>query len=75
MPTPECTCPVCGGPNACVMACGATDRACWCMSVTVPADLIERLPDEDKNTRCICQACITTWQTTGRVRRYAAEAE
>lgn len=52
-------CPLCGEPNACVMAAtGDMSLPCWCRDVKVPARLLARLPVEERNARCVCSACI-----------------
>ncbi|MCC6379620.1 MAG: cysteine-rich CWC family protein [Burkholderiales bacterium] len=52
-------CPRCGAPNACAMAAGRLDGPCWCTQVTVPALLIESLPDQARGAACLCAACVT----------------
>ena len=69
----EKICPICGGPNACAMACGRPPHGCWCVEQNVPQALLEQLPDDAKNTRCICADCIQTFQKTGRVRQHAPD--
>jgi len=49
------TCPLCGGPNGCGLAAGATP--CWCFTASIPAAALERVPDEARDRRCICAAC------------------
>lgn len=52
-------CPVCEKPNACALAAtGDMDAPCWCRTAKVPRRLLAKLPEEDRNTRCVCQACI-----------------
>lgn len=52
-------CPMCGEANECqVCAVGAYKGPCWCASVTVPTELLARVPAEDVNKRCICKRCI-----------------
>jgi hypothetical protein len=58
-------CPLCGGANACAMAPGRTDEACWCTRVTVTAKMLEQLPADRRGVACLCAACIA---------RLAAEA-
>ena len=48
-------CPLCGGRNACGVRCA---QPCWCVSVNVPADLIELVPHAAKGKACICRACV-----------------
>ncbi|MEM6853964.1 MAG: cysteine-rich CWC family protein [Planctomycetota bacterium] len=63
-------CPLCGGTNGCAIADGRDPKSCWCMSVTVPADLLEQLPAEAVGKRCICAACIKTWNERGVIRQF-----
>ncbi|MEM9418374.1 MAG: cysteine-rich CWC family protein [Planctomycetota bacterium] len=64
-------CPLCGGFNRCAIAQGQAPKACWCMSVTVPASLLEQLPSGTAGKSCICGACVEAWNTRGVLRRYA----
>jgi hypothetical protein len=48
-------CPVCGGPNGCGIAAGAS--TCWCFTAAIPAAALERIPDEARDRSCICAAC------------------
>ena len=53
-------CPLCGKPNACLMAaCAQNPAACWCNSPEVAflSDLLQRLPVQVKDKACICLAC------------------
>jgi hypothetical protein len=49
------TCPVCGGPNGCGIAAGAS--TCWCFTASIPAEALDRIPDEARDRSCICAAC------------------
>lgn len=48
-------CPLCGGPNDCGIAAGAS--TCWCFSTDVPAEVVARVPDEARDAMCVCRAC------------------
>ena len=50
-------CPLCGEANACGTAAGKGD--CWCMSVTIPAEVLERVPPGARDAVCVCQRCAT----------------
>ena len=51
-------CPLCGGPNACALAAGATaDVVCWCAQEHFPPSLLQRLPVETRGRACICRRC------------------
>lgn len=47
-------CPLCGKPNNCRVDSGD----CWCMEVSVPKELLEKVPEDKKNKACICKSCI-----------------
>ncbi|MEM6333208.1 MAG: cysteine-rich CWC family protein [Planctomycetota bacterium] len=66
-------CPICGGPNACTMACGAAARACWCMAVAdIPVELRAEANRRGGDERCVCEACVDHFRRTGRLRRHVA---
>ena len=48
-------CALCGGPNDCGMALGKSD--CWCFSTPIPAEVLARVPDEERNRVCVCRRC------------------
>ena len=48
-------CPLCNAKNYCGIN---SPESCWCMSKAVPKALIEQVPDDQKNTSCICASCI-----------------
>ena len=50
-------CPLCRGDNACGVAEGAA--TCWCFSATVPAEVLERVPDESRGLACVCAGCAS----------------
>ncbi|XHR31228.1 MAG: cysteine-rich CWC family protein [Chthoniobacteraceae bacterium] len=53
-------CPLCGGPNGChLCTTDANKGPCWCTEVTIPRELLERVPEELRNRACICRECIT----------------
>jgi hypothetical protein len=55
-------CPLCGGENDCQLCSVATYKGpCWCESVSIPEALLARVPPEQRNTACICRACVTTF--------------
>lgn len=49
-------CPLCGQPNECG-ACQGDASACWCMSTPIGANVLARLPAEERGLRCICARC------------------
>lgn len=60
-------CPLCGTYNLCgnlgLMESKVSDTAkpssCWCMNLKIifPAELLAQVPNEIKNTACICASC------------------
>jgi hypothetical protein len=48
-------CPLCGGPNDCGIAAGAS--TCWCFTTEIPSDVRDRIPPEARDLSCICRAC------------------
>ncbi len=48
-------CPFCKSMNNCMIQ---SDKACWCKSVVVPAELSEMVPVELMRKSCICQDCV-----------------
>jgi len=50
-------CPLCGRPNDCGMAAGKSD--CWCRYVTIPHEVLDRIPPEKSGKACVCRACAT----------------
>lgn len=63
IPVDPARCPLCGGPNGCVMAGGCdTARAggpCWCREVSFSAELLARVPAHAQRRACICRHCAT----------------
>ena len=57
-------CPTCGKPNECAQevarATGKPSEACWCMSATFSAELLDRVPEEVQNKACICEKCVSS---------------
>ncbi|MEQ9463692.1 MAG: cysteine-rich CWC family protein [Haliea sp.] len=51
----EDTCPFCGGVNGCM---AKSTQSCWCVDATIPAGLVELVPDPARGKACICQACV-----------------
>ena len=55
-------CPLCGRPNDCRLCTAAAYKGpCWCESVTMPPELLVRVPAEARNRACICRACVTAF--------------
>ena len=53
-------CPLCGRPNACQLCTTAAYKGpCWCATVSIPDELLARVPADQRNRACICQNCVT----------------
>ena len=50
-------CPVCGQLNDCAMNAGQEVESCWCFSVQIPAEALERIPEESRGVSCLCPRC------------------
>jgi hypothetical protein len=48
-------CPLCGVQNECGMAAGQAE--CWCFSVVVAQQTLERLPQAARGVSCVCKNC------------------
>lgn len=48
-------CPLCLRANECGMVKGSAE--CWCETVTIPAAVLERVPEPLKRTVCVCRRC------------------
>lgn len=62
LPTLDATwCPVCGSANLCAMeierATGMPQPPCWCTTVHFDAELLARMPQNQRNLACICATC------------------
>ena len=55
-------CASCGEPNACGLSQGQTD--CWCFSVKIEQEALERIPSEMKNLACLCAKCAKAAAST-----------
>ena len=56
-PAPETVCPLCGDTNECGVAAGKS--TCWCFATAIPAEVLARVPVEQRNRACIWYAvCI-----------------
>jgi len=62
---PHVLCPICGGPNSCVPAAsGRLDTPCWCSDASFSADLLERVPANQRRAACICASCAAAAAVT-----------
>ena len=57
-------CPLCGESNACGMAAG--QESCWCFDVSIPAAVLEKIPEEARGVACVCEACARDRDRPGR---------
>ncbi len=49
------TCPLCGGPTECGVEAGKS--TCWCFDMSMPPDVLEQVPADQRGVACICQKC------------------
>jgi len=53
---------ICEAHNLCAIeiakATGEPPKACWCMTATFSAELLDRVPKEAQNKACICAKCV-----------------
>lgn len=55
---PAC-CPLCGQPNECQLCTTAAYKGpCWCEQLSIPEELLARVPPEQRNQACICRRCV-----------------
>lgn len=50
-------CPLCGQPNQCAECEPGAEQPCWCVSLTIPASTLDRIPDALRNRACLCPLC------------------
>ena len=56
-------CPICQQDNHCDVQ---NAQQCWCMTVTIPKELIVQLPKELQGEQCICKQCIMNYNNLNR---------
>ena len=58
-PVDPSLCPLCGEPNACLLAAApqASPSECWCASRRFDPGLIERLPPGSAGRAFVCSRC------------------
>jgi len=59
-PLPNPLCPLCGQPNQCAPA-AAGDFAveCWCTSVVISPQALDRVPEAWRGKACLCPRCAS----------------
>jgi hypothetical protein len=60
---------LCGGGNACAMACEdpqARGGPCWCTAARFTPELLARVPPALRHKACICAACAQAAAQTER---------
>jgi hypothetical protein len=61
------TCPLCGGPNGCVVGDDSLrDATCWCVGLRFSDRLFSRIPPLDLGRRCVCARCANGEAETSR---------
>jgi|GEM_PF-3406866 hypothetical protein len=59
-PDKATVCPLCAGDNNCALTTPCQTIAdCWCLTASISPEALERIPQDQINTTCICQACAT----------------
>jgi hypothetical protein len=67
LPLPAHICPLCGGPNGCApAACGRFEVECWCSRTRIAADVLARIPAEQRLRACVCARCAGAEAGPGR---------
>jgi Family of unknown function (DUF5522)/Cysteine-rich CWC len=57
-------CPLCGGVNDCRLCTTAAYKGpCWCEKVSIPDELLARVPAGDRNRACICSDCVAAFHS------------
>lgn len=56
-PVDPSRCPLCGEDNACGARRGA--GTCWCFSIQISDEVIERIPPALRNVACLCERCAS----------------
>ena len=51
-------CPICKKENNCFSLNGKDPKLCWCMTISVPEELLDRIPSKQRGKACICKSCI-----------------
>ncbi|MBE6049007.1 MAG: hypothetical protein E7213_11535 [Clostridium sp.] len=51
-------CPICGKPNNCAFEKGKIHEGCWCEKISVPKELMQKVPKEFIGKACICKDCV-----------------
>jgi hypothetical protein len=55
-------CPLCGLENQCGAVAGKSE--CWCYTVSIPTDLLDRIPEDAQGKACICRTCVEAWPSS-----------
>lgn len=50
-------CPLCGDSNTCGAESGS--GTCWCFSVRVPQEVLDRIPEALRDRACVCERCAS----------------
>ena len=59
-------CPLCGLDNQCGAVAG--DSMCWCYAVSIPAELLNRIPEDARRKACLCRTCVDAPPSSRRAR-------
>ncbi len=60
-------CPLCNQLNGCPLCSADVHKGpCWCASLTIPEELLARLPPELRNKACLCRQCVAEFRQQRR---------
>lgn len=51
-------CPICGHDNDCASERSENAGECWYARVTIPVELLRKVPEPLVGVSCICAACV-----------------
>ena len=51
-------CPICNQSNECT---ANSNIECWCFTQSIPTELIDQANAENKDPKCICRQCVTSY--------------
>lgn len=51
-------CPKCGLDNHCAIANHKDPSICWCMTLKIPQEVIEKIKEKYMESGCLCRSCL-----------------
>lgn len=55
---PDAVCPCCGEDNGCAVAHDHPAESCWCMTLSLPAEALDRVKRIYPDSACLCRDCL-----------------